>query len=162
MNDRVRRGVTRGYVGGLLAAMLIAAMALLVAAWGGLTLMLDREPVNESGVPVSAAPLLVLGLLALLGWLLWRGAIVLLRGRKAPSWDLILMAGGLAYLVWCLGGLLCGMPVGDTFASPFAGALAVIWGLVSLLFWIVLARRVYTDRATPRWPWERHEDSGAE
>lgn len=162
MNDGVRRGVTRGYVGGLLAATLITAVALLVAAWGGLALALDREPVSGSGVPMPSAPLLVLLALALLGWLLWRAAIVLLRGRKTPSWDLILTAGGLSYLTWSLVGLIVGMPLADTFASPFAGVLAVIWVLVSLLFWAVLARRVYTDRAAPKWPWERHDDGGAE
>ena len=162
MSDGVRRGVTRGYVGGLIAATLITAVALLVAGWGGIALAADREPVTRSEIPMPMAPSLIVAALAVLGWLLWRAAIVLLRGRRAPSWDLILIAAGVAYLVWCLGGLLAGMPIGDTWTSPFAGVLALVWALSSLLFWAVLARRVYTDRATPKWPWERHDENGAE
>src|SRR5690606_33613901 len=60
-----------------------------------------------------------------------------------------------AYLLWCLGGAIAGLRIEDTWLSPFALALAGCWALCSLAFWGVLARRVYTDRPVPRWPWER-------
>ncbi|WP_244301297.1 hypothetical protein [Leucobacter insecticola] len=49
------------------------------------------------------------------------------------------------------------MRIDETWLSPFAAVLAPIWAVAALLFWAILARRVYTDRPTPKWPWERAE-----
>ncbi|MEV8337109.1 hypothetical protein [Leucobacter sp. NPDC077196] len=159
MISEPRRGVTRGYVASLIGAAIITAVALLVAVWGGLALLLDRDPVATEGVASWIAPLVVFGGLALLAMMLWRQAITLLQGRREPAWSsLVAVAAGI-YLWWGALGMLAGMPVEETWLSPFAAALSVIWVAAALVFWAVLARRVYTDRPTPRWPWERDEES---
>jgi len=153
MTGGPRRGVTRGYVGGLIVAAAIVATALTVASWGLIALGSGRDPVS-SDVSPALAPLLLVAALAMLGIALWRQALALLRGRRAVSWGVVISLAGGAYLVWCLGGL----SIDETWVSPFAAVLAPIWAASALLFWSVLARRVYTDRPAPRWPWERDED----
>ena len=157
MSTGPRRGVTRGYVGALILASVIVAVALLIAAWGGLALALGRDPVSTDDVAVWGAPLVVIAALALLAGALWGEALVLLRGRRSPAWGRVLAVAGGAYLLWGLGGGLAGMRLEDTWLSPFGIALPIIWAVAQLLFWAVLARRVYTDRPPPRWPWERSE-----
>ncbi|WP_125099068.1 hypothetical protein [Leucobacter chromiireducens] len=158
MSTGPRRGVTRGYVGALILAAVIVAVALLVAVWGGLTLALERMPVATPAVPVWAAPLVLLLALGLLAAAMWAQALTLLRGRRTPAWGQLIAVAAGAYLLWGLAGSLAGMHLDDTWLSPFAITLAAIWLLAQLLFWAVLARRVYTDRPPPRWPWERTED----
>ncbi|MCW2288616.1 hypothetical protein EDF60_0453 [Leucobacter luti] len=158
MSSGPRRGVTRGYVGALIMATVIVAVALLVAVWGGLALVLGQDPVTSPSVPRWAAPLVLLVCLGILAWTLWLQALVLLRGRRSPSWGRIVTVGVGVYLVWGLAGILAGMSIAETWLSPFAAALIPIWAVVALLFWAVLARRVYTDRPPPRWPWERAEE----
>lgn len=158
MNDGVRRGVTRAYVVGLLAATLIVAVALLFVSWGFLGLVLEHGPIVSEGVPYWFGTFTVLGGLAMLAALLWRHALILLRGRKTPVWSIVVGAAFGAYLIWCLLGILGGLSIGELWLSPFAAILALIWALAVLLFWLVLARRVYTDRPAPRWPWERREE----
>lgn len=160
MTSGSRREVTRGYVGGLLLAAVIVAAALLVATWGLLALALQRDPISSAGVPRWIAPLLLLAVLAALGAVLWQQALVLLRGRRAPAWGLLIVIAGGSYLLWCLGGVLAGLSIDETWTSPFAAALAPICAVASLLFWAVLARRVYTDRPAPRWPWEGRDEPG--
>ncbi|NLB48062.1 MAG: hypothetical protein GX814_10090 [Microbacteriaceae bacterium] len=160
MNESRRRGVTRAYVGGLIFAVVILALAVLIAAWAYLSWMLGGGPVVTPGVNFAASPLIVLVLLGMLSLILWMQSVVLLGGRKTPSWPHVLLAAVGGYLVWCLGGLLVGMSVEETWLSPFAASLGVIWGLSTLLCWSILARRVYTDRPTPQWPWEKRGESG--
>lgn len=153
-----RRGVTRGYVGGLIVAADIVAAAALVAAWGLLSLATGVDPVRTPHVPRWSAPLVAALAVGALSWSLWQQALVLLRGRRGPAWEHIVTIAASAYLLWCLGGILAGMSIEETWLSPFAALLAPIWAVVSLLFWAVLARRVYTDRPVPRWPWERKDE----
>lgn len=158
MPEGARRGVTRGYVLGLLAASLIVAAALVLVGWGGLSLLIGRGPVTTDGVPLWFGVLTIVIAMAMLAAVQWRNAISLLKGRKSPDWGSVVVAAGLAYLIWCLAGVLAGMSIGETWISPFAALLAPIWAIAVLLFWAVLARRVYTDRPAPKWPWERHEE----
>lgn len=157
MSDGPRRGVTRGYVGGLIAAAAIVAVALTVACWGIIALLSGRDPVT-SAVSAALAPSLLVAAIAMLCVALWRQALALLRGRRSVSAGVPVSLAGGAYLVWCLGGGLGGLSIDETWLSPFAAVLAPIWASSSLLFWSVLARRVYTDRPAPRWPWEREDD----
>ncbi|MFD5599411.1 hypothetical protein ACFWHR_05085 [Leucobacter sp. NPDC058333] len=160
MTPEPRRGVTRGYVGGLVGAAIITAAALLVAAWGGLALALNRDPVESGGVGAWVAPVILATGLGILGFTLWRQALTLLRGRRGPAWSSIVTVAVGSYLWWSLLGMLGGMSLGETWLSPFAATLPAIWAIAALLFWAVLARRVYTDRAAPQWPWERNERDG--
>ena len=158
MTQEPRRGVTRGYVAGLIGASVVVAVALLVALWGGIALLLDRDPVESGGVASWIAPLVLFGALVLLTIVLWRHAIALLRGRRQPAWSSIIGVAAGVYLWWGILGVAAGMTVEETWLSPFAATLPVIWAAAALLFWAVLARRVYTDRPAPRWPWERDEE----
>lgn len=158
MNEEARRGVTKGYVLGLLAATLVLAATVLFVAWGVIALLFDRKPVTTDGVPLWFAIAAIAIALALLAAILWRHAIALLQGRRVPDWGLVITAAGASYLVWCLCGILAGMSIDETWLSPFAALLAPVWGLAVLMFWAVLARRVYTNRPTPKWPWERAEE----
>lgn len=158
MTEGSRHGVTRGYVGGLILAAVIVAIALLVAVWGVLALLGDREPVSSDAVPRWAGPILVAVAVAGLAAGLWQQALILLRGQRTPAWGLIVTSAVGGYLVWCLGGILAGMSIDETWVSPFAASLVPIWAIVAVLFWAVLLRRVYTDRPTPKWPWERAEE----
>lgn len=153
-----RRGVTRGYVGGLIAASVAVAVAILVAGWGGLAWALGRGPVRTYGIGISASEVIVFVAVLLLVWGLWRQAIVLLKGRRTPSWAHVIVIGVGGYLIWCLGGMLVGLGIDETWLSPFALVLVLCWMLCSIAFWGVLARRVYTDRPVPKWPWERREE----
>ena len=160
MAEGAKRGVTRGYVLGLLGATLVTTAAIVVASWGLLGMALAREPIETDEVPLWFGVLgIVLGLV-LLGALLWRQALSLLRGRKSPVGGLIVVAAFGAYGVWCLWGLVAGLAMEDTWLSPFAFVLMPVWALAVVLFWAVLARRIYTDRPTPQWPWERREERG--
>lgn len=158
MTDGARRGVTRGYVHGLIAATLVVTSALVLASWGGIGLLVAHGPVTTDEVPLWFGVITIVFALALLAVVLWRHAITLLKGRKMPDWGAVVVAAGLAYLVWCLSGVIAGLSLDETWLSPFAAVLAPIWALGVLLFWAVLARRVYTDRPTPKWPWERSEE----
>ncbi|MBK0419552.1 hypothetical protein JD276_10950 [Leucobacter sp. CSA1] len=160
MTGPARRGVTRGYVAGLIFAAVIVAAALTVAVWGLLSLGLGIDPVSTRDRPRWVAPVVVAAALGLLAWLLWLQALSLLRGRRTPHWGATLAAAAVAYLLWCLVGFAVGLGGAETWASPFAWSLVPIWATASLLFWAVLARRVYSDRGVPKWPWEREDDLG--
>lgn len=160
MNQRPPQRVTKGYALALIAADAILAIALLIAGWGMLTLWLDRSPVT-SDVSRGAAPLIVLAAVAVLVIALWQQTIEILRGNS-PGWVLLVIVPGAAYLVWSLGGLIAGMGIDETWLSPFALVLALIWAVALGLFWAVFMRRVYTDRGVPKWPWERREEENDE
>lgn len=155
---RAVRGVTRGYVLALIVACVTFAMALIVALWGILSVLLERFPVSGVAVAMWVAPVVVIILLGVLAIFCWRAALILLRGRVLPAWGEIFSCASSVYLLWCLLGMLGGMPLEDTWLSPFAAALALVMVVAQLCFWLVLARRRYTLRETPRWPWERAED----
>lgn len=155
-----RRGVTRSYVLGLLGACVTVAGACVVAAWGMIGFFFKRQPIDTPDIPVWVGVLIVALGLILLALLLWHHALVLLRGRLGPKWSVVIGAGAGMYLLWGVLGMLFGLSVTETWQSPFAVSTAVIWAFDVLLFWALLARRVYTDLPTPQWPWERKEEEG--
>lgn len=155
-----RRGVTRGYVVGLIGAVTLVGCSLVIASWGGITYFTGLRPVETPGISAFAAMGIVLVAVLVLVWGLWLQALLLLRGRREPAWTHALVIAGGAYFIWCLGGILLGLSIAETWVSPFALAITLIWGLCSILFWALLARRVYTDRPPPQWPWERRGEAG--
>lgn len=160
MTPEPRHRVTRGYVGMLIFAVVTVAVALTVAGWGLLALGISADPVSTAGRPRWGGPLAIVLALVLLAWTLWRQALAILRGRRAPAWGYWALAGGGAYVLWSLVGSLLGLPSSETWGSPFALILVPIWVVASLGFWALLVRRVFTDRGRPRWPWERDDDLG--
>ncbi|MBC9944310.1 hypothetical protein ICL81_07280 [Leucobacter sp. cx-328] len=157
MAPQPRRGVTRGYVRGLIAACLVVAVALLVAVWGFTSLLGSASPVQTESVPRWLAPVLVAIALVVLAAAMWQQALALLRGRVTPAWTTMFVGSLLAYLVWCLGGTLGRLQIEETWLSVYAWVLVPIWFVSCLAFWAVLVRRVYTELPPPRWPWERDE-----
>lgn len=155
-----KRRVTKGYVVALIGASVFVAVSTLVAAWGMITLIGEGEPVTTRAVPISAAPLIVFVALGVLAWGFWQLAIALLRGRRTPAWSVVIAHSLAGYLIWCLGGTLAGMSIAETWLSPYAWVILPIWTITLLLFWAVLARRVYTDRPVPKWPWEKRGEPG--
>ena len=84
MTESSRRGVTRGYVGGLILATVMVVLALVVAVWGLIALFSDREPVQTPGVVSAAGPVIIAVALGMLAWGLWLQAVQLLRGLRTP------------------------------------------------------------------------------
>ena len=160
MNAHHRRGVTRGYVAGLVFAVVIVALALMIVGWSAISLFAHREVVSTPGIAVATVPLTVLALLALLAISLWQQSVMLLRSKRGPAWAHIVLIATGSYLLWCVFGLFAGLSIEDTWISPYALVIALAWAAVSVLCWAVLARRVYTDRPTPQWPWERKGEPG--
>lgn len=160
MAESHRRKVTRGYVWGLIFAVVIVCIALLIASWGGLSLATGRGPISTPGIGLGIAAMIVVVAIAALVWGLWSQSILLLRGNRTPPWAHIALLGVGGYLLWCLGGVLVGLTIQDTWLSLYPAALGVMWAVGSLLCWAVLARRVYTDRPTPQWPWEKRGEQG--
>lgn len=160
MTEHHRRGVTRGYVWGLVFAVVLVAFSLLVASWSAMSLATGGGPISTPGMSLGVAALMILLCLVALAWGLWSQSIVLLRGRRSPSWPHVVVISVGGYLLWCLAGILAGLMMVDTWLSPYPVILGIIWGLASLLCWALLVRRVYTDRPTPMWPWERRGEPG--
>ena len=155
-----RRGVTRGYVWGLVVAVAIVGWALMLAAWSVISLATGRGPVSTEGIGYSVTAIVVLLCLGLLVWQLWSQCLTLLRGRRQLSWRHLLVVSFGGYLLWSCIGTLAGLSIGDTWLSLHALALAVSWALAAVLCWAVLLRRVYTDRPAPTWPWEKRGELG--
>lgn len=160
MIEHRRRRVTRGYVWGLIFAVVIVAFALMLLAWAAISLGTDGGPVSTPGIGFGAAPLAIILCLGVLVWGLWSQSLVLLRGTRAVSLTHMFLVSLGGYLVWSLVGMFTGLSIAETWLSPYALALAVAWAVASLLCWAVLLRRVYTDRPVPRWPWEKRGDLG--
>jgi len=155
-----RRGVTRGYVWGLIFAVVVVAFALMLMAWAGIALATGGGPVATPGVGYGVSAFIVVLCLGLLVLSLWKHALLLLRGRKTLSLGNMLIVSFGAYLLWGIVGSILGLSVGDAWLSLYALALALAWACAMVLFWALLLRRVYTDRPAPRWPWERSGDLG--
>lgn len=156
MNIEPTRKVTRGYLRGLVGAIVIFVMALVVMGWGLLGLFLESEPVS-SDIPMYAAPITVAVALGVLAWILKSQAISILKGNR-PSYIWVILIAALAYLIWNVLGMAFGMTVAETWFSPFALLMAIFWPIGLLIFWAIFMRRVMTERATPKWPWEDREE----
>lgn len=157
MNSPVqRRKVTRSFVLSLASLTTFFALAVLMATWGLVAFGLGVMPVT-SEIPNFVTPIIIVLALAELFWMLWIIALALLRGRAEPPWLLALATGLLAYITWGGIGLIAGFTVSEAWLSVDAITLPVIWIISALLFWLLLARQVFTTRPRPLWPWEKRE-----
>lgn len=152
-----KRGVTRAYVWTLIFACVLLSLAIISAAWGLTALFADTVPI-ASQVFIGAGPLLVGLALAFQAWTLGKAAIFLLKGSRRPPYHWLLLPGLCGYLVWCIGGMAFGMRISETWLSWYSLALVPIFWVTGFLCWITLWMRVYTNRESPRWPWERREE----
>ena len=151
-----RRKVTRAFVLTLAAFTTVLGISMVIAAWGLEALLTNSKPV-EADLPFFVAPVIFLPEIALLFFLLWRAALATLRGHSGPPWTQMLLVGLGAYLIWAVLGSLSGFSLRDAWMSVYVLSLVIIWMLSVFIFWILLARQVYTERPTPSWPWEQRE-----
>lgn len=151
-----RRKVTKAFVLGLAAMASLFGLAVMVAAWGLIALATNTKPV-ESQVPFFVAPLIVIVAVGELYWMLWMIALRTLRGNCAPPWALAALGSAGSVLIWAIGGSLAGFTLSEALLSLFVLVLALAWFVAAMLFWLLLARQVFTERPTPLWPWERKE-----
>jgi len=153
-----------------IVALFSAALyvALIVAAFGVISLTTNQDVISEPDAGALLGPIMVTVAVAALLWFILttvtRSPERLVRLPLGP----IGLAGLAAYLGYCVSGgvvyaLGSGAPfrsvifIGGQMASPFALAVAVAGWLVALLYFLVLiARPAGSDR--PRWPWERDDD----
>lgn len=140
----------------LVYASVFTAISLVVAGWGLTALGTGTHPV-ESPISEWVAPVIVAVCAALTLWTLWQQSLQLLRGDRTLPLGWAVTAGLGSYLIWCVFGSLAGMTVQETWLSWYAWELVPAMAVVNLLCWLVLFRRVYTDRPTPQWPWEKRE-----
>lgn len=160
MSEGRRRGVTRGYAWGLILANTVVAVSVLIAVWGITAYLSGAGPVVTENVAFAFAELAVGVTLAALIWVLWSQTIAILRGRTSASWSHVLIAGLSGYLLWSLLGTAAGLSAQETWISPYALSLAIIWACSVIVGWALLTRRLYSDRATPQWPWEKRDEPG--
>ena len=157
MNGPVhQRKVTRSFVLAVAGMTTVLALSLLVATWGFIALATGTSPIH-SDVPCFLGPSILALALAELFWMLWRTALALLRGRSTPPWSFALFTAALGYLTWGVIGSLAGLSTAEAWASVYPLVIAFVWFLSVHLFWLLLARQVFTTRTRWLWPWEKRE-----
>lgn len=160
MSATDHRGVTRGYLAGLIFAVVVSAFSLLLLCWALISLITGGVLISTPDVGIGGAAVMTLLCIGGLVWGLWSQSLVLLRGRRSLSLPHLLSTVFGCYLLWCVLGVALGLRIADTWLSPYALALACCWLLAGLLCWALLARRRFTELSTPQWPWERRGEPG--
>jgi len=133
---------------------LVAALALILAGWGMLSLILDRDVISQPGVPLAAGIIMTAVPLGAMYIVLLVAGPRLARGRPAPAAmiALALALGGIA-LYGAIGWGVFVLGWADTFFGPFCWWLGIVLAIVWLLYRAMVMHRIHgADR--PRWPWE--------
>jgi len=143
-------------------------VALVVAAFGVLSLLLDRDVIAATDAGALLGPIMVTVSVLVLVW------VVLGAALRAPApltrVPVVTVAGaGLAaYLSYCVsGGVLYSLGAGELFSSvifigrelvgPFAIAVLICGWVVAVLFFLVLLAR-NNGSGAPQWPWQKDDD----
>jgi hypothetical protein len=142
--------------------------ALVIAAFGLISLALDRDVIDDRSAGPLVGPFMtgVAVLVVLAAFLAI--ALRVPEERQRISLGVAFLVGFGAYFFFCAtGGILVGAGNGDPFGfilfagsqliSPFAAAVGVLAFVVTILFTLVLASRVGA-RGRPRWPWEKDDE----
>lgn len=146
------------FASGLYAAMLIAAL-------GVLSVLLERDPIDDKDAGLFAGPAAcALAVAVVLTGLLVRALKRNVRRREIAAGTAVLLGLG-SYVGYAVGG---GFVVGvndpyrflpfvvEQLIGPFAVAAGILALIVVLLEMIVLSARM-DERGRPQWPWEKHE-----
>ncbi|GAA4142959.1 DUF6121 family protein [Leifsonia shinshuensis] len=143
-------------------------LAVLVAAFGLLSLATDTEVIADPSAGPLVGPVMTGAAVAVLL------ALLIVTGTRVPGDQqriapLTALGAGIAcYLAYCVAGGVAGaFATGDVlhfvlFAAGQLGSLyAITTGLaaflITLLYQLVLVGR-FRQRGRPRWPWERPDD----
>ena len=153
-----------------MAAFAVALYAaFIVAAFGVLSLLLNRDVINQTDAGALLGPIMVTIAALALVWVVL-SAVLRSPERLTHIPPLpIFMAGVAAYLGYCIsGGVLYSLGAGELFrsvlfiggemTSPFAIAIAVSGWLIAFLFFAVLLAKPAGSGA-PAWPWEKNDDN---
>jgi hypothetical protein len=143
-------------------------VALIVAAFGVLSLLLNRDVIDETDAGALLGPIMITTAVLALVWVILDAVLRSPeRLNHIPPLP-IFVAGVAAYLGYCLsGGVLYSLGAGELLrsvvfiggemTSPFAIAVAVCGWLIAFLFFVVLLGRSANGGA-PEWPWEKNDD----
>jgi hypothetical protein len=157
----------RKYAITLATFSVVLYVALIVAALGVLSLLLNRDVINETDAGALLGPSMVTA--AILAWV-WGVLSSVLRSPERlthiPPLP-IFIAGASAYLAYCIfGGVAYSLGagelfrsvtfIGDEMTSPFAIAVAVTGWLTAFLYFVVLLAKPAGSGA-PEWPWEKND-----
>lgn len=157
------RGSLRAQLGLLSALTAVAWIAVVVAVWGILSLLLDRNVIVQADAGPYLGPIMVgcaavmLLLLALRIVRTGETAGITFFGTAAAVYLVLLLVGGIGYtlvraeLLWLLV-----FPL-DYATSPFTLAAALLAGIAALLARSIGQAEVRGARR-PRWPWENPAD----
>ncbi|WP_100343555.1 DUF6121 family protein [Compostimonas suwonensis] len=141
--------------------------ALLVAAFGILSLLTDRDVIDDPDAGPLVGPVMTVAAILFVLLVLVRVGRATPLARQRPRLWLSLGVGLGAYLVFALVGALAfsigtGAVLGflgfafSQLISPFAVAAGVAAIVVTLLFSLILASRGGGSER-PEWPWEHNE-----
>jgi hypothetical protein len=141
--------------------------ALVVAAFGMISLYLDRDVIDDSSAGPLVGPVMTIVAVLIVFAICLRIALRVREEKQRISLGAAFLTGFGAYFFFCItGGILMGAGSGDPFGfvsflatqlvSPFAVATGILAFIISILFMLVLASRV-GDRGRPRWPWEKND-----
>lgn len=148
------------------AAVVLAA--LLVAAFGMISLLTDTDVISDPDagplvgpIMTAAAVVLVFTLMLLLGLRTrpenQRVAVGYSLGTGIAALGVFVLVGAVLY---ALGAGLPGDSVGfaaSVLLGPFAVTTGILSFIVTLLYSLVLASRM-PERGRPKWPWEHDDD----
>jgi MFS family permease len=161
----------RRYASALAAFATALYVALIVAALGVISLLLDEDPVDDPHAGVLAGPVMCTAAAAIVL------AVLLVRALRRPdprrpgreryvAPGVALLTGLGASLGYALaGGVIVALDDGSDVApfvvqqllGPFAVTVGALAFLVVLLDTVVIASRA-DEHGRPRWPWEKRDD----
>ena len=151
----------------MMAFSVVLYAAFIVAAFGVLSLLLNRDVINKTDAGALLGPIMVTTAVIVLVWVLLSSVLRsperLIQVPPLP----IFVAGVAAYLGYCVsGGVVYSIGSGELFrsfmfigsemTSPFAIAVAVMGWLIGFLFFVVLLAKP-DGGGPPEWPWEKND-----
>ena len=156
----------RRYAATLAAFATALYLALLIAALGVLSLLLERDVIDDPDAGAFAGPVACAVAAAVVFAGLLVRALRVRPHRHDVAIGVALLLGVCSYLGYAIGG---GVVVGisdpyrfapfvvEQLIGPFAAAAGILSLLVVLLDMLVLASR-QEQRGRPRWPWEKRDE----
>ncbi len=151
----------------MMAFSVVLYVALIVAAFGVLSLLLNRDVIDQADAGALLGPLMITIAVLALVWVLLSSVLRSPeRLTHVPPLP-IFVAGIAAYVSYCVfGGVIYSLSVGELFrlvvfiggemTSPFAIAIAVTGWLIGFLFFVVLLAKP-DGAGAPAWPWEKND-----
>ncbi len=152
----------------MMAFSVVLYAAFIVASFGVLSLLLNRDVINETDAGALLGPIMVTTAVLALVWVLL-SAVLRSPERLTQVPPLpIFVAGVAAYVGYCVsGGVIYSIGTGELFrsvtfiggemTSPFAIAVMVTGWLIGFLFFVVLLAKP-DGAGAPAWPWEKNDE----